>query len=80
MFSEVYKDTEIEPKLTLLTIEELGWWLIDDVMFWCDNFCLITWLVDSRFLLQQFDTGNRWIRVLIDYHPCITSEATNQVC
>ena len=32
------------------------------------------------FLLQQFETGDRYIRTLIDYHPCITSEPTNQVC
>ena len=32
-------------------------WLID---WWC-NVCLLTWWIDSRFLLQQFDIGNRWI-------------------
>ena len=29
------------------------------------------------FLLQQFETGNRWIRTRIEYQPCITSEPTN---
>ena len=24
--------------------------------------------------------GNRWIWTGIDYHPCITSEPTNQMC
>ena len=52
-------------------------WLIDDVTL---SFCLFTWWFDCRFLLQQFETGNRWIRTLIDYHPCITSEPANQVC
>ena len=27
---------------------------------------------DSRFLLQGFEIGNRWIWTRIDYHPCIT--------
>ena len=52
-------------------------WLID----WCDvNICLFTLWFDSRFLLQQFETGNRWTQTRIDYHPCVTSELTNQVC
>ena len=50
-------------------------WLID---CWC-NACLFTWWIDSRFLLQRFDMGNRWIWTRIDYHPCITSEQTDQV-
>ena len=30
--------------------------------WWCDiDFCLFTRWFDSRFLLQQFDMGNRWI-------------------
>ena len=53
-------------------------WLTDDVTL---SFCLFTWWFDSSFsLLQQFETGNRWIRARIDYHPYITSEPTNQVC
>ena len=51
-------------------------WVID---WWC-NVCLFTWWIDTRFLLQRFDIGNRWIWTRIDYHPCITSEPTNQVC
>ena len=51
-------------------------WLID---WWC-NVCLFTWWIDSRFLLQRFWMGNRWIWTRIDYHPCIKSEPTNQVC
>ena len=52
--------------------------LIDDVTL---SFCLFTgWLDSSFFLLQQFETENRWIRTRIDYHPYITSETTNQVC
>ena len=50
-------------------------WLID---WWC-NVCLFTWWIDSMFLLQRFDIGNRWIWTRIDYHPCITSKPTNQV-
>ena len=56
---------------------KLLFWLIDDVtlVFVClhDNLIL-------AFLLQQFETGNWWIRTHINYHPCITSEPTNQVC
>ena len=51
-------------------------WLTD---WWC-NVCLFTWWIDSKFLLQRFDMGNRWIWTRIDYHPCITSKPTNQVC
>ena len=29
-------------------------------------------------LLQLFDMRNRWTRIRIDYHPCITSKPTNQ--
>ena len=48
-------------------------WLID---WWC-NVCLFTWWLDSRFLLQQFDTGNLLIWIRIGYYPYITSKATN---
>ena len=52
-------------------------WLTDDVTL---SFCLFTWWFDSSFsLLQQFEMGNRWIWTRIDYHPCITSEQTDQV-
>ena len=44
------------------------------------NVCLSTWWIYSRFLLQRFDMGNKWIRTRIDYHSCITREPTNQVC
>ena len=50
-------------------------WLVDDGMFTC--------LLDKLFLgflLQRFDMANRWIWTRIDYHPCIKSEPTNQVC
>ena len=53
-------------------------WLTDDVTL---SFFLFTWWFDSWFsLLQQFGTGNRWIQTRIDYHPCIKSKPTNQVC
>ena len=51
-------------------------WLIDR---WC-NVRLFIWWFDSRFLLQKFDMGNRWIWTRINYYPRITSEPTNQVC
>ena len=36
--------------------------------WWCEvNLCFFTWWFDSRFLLQQFDTGNRWTRSCTDY-------------
>ena len=50
-------------------------WLID---CWC-NVCLFTQWFDSRFLLHQFDMGNRWIWTRIDCHSCITNEPINQV-
>ena len=46
---------------------------------WRCNVCLLTWWIDSRFLLQRFDMGNRWMRTRIDYHLCITSKPTNQL-
>ena len=51
-------------------------WVID---WWC-NVCLFTWWINTRFLLERLDIENRWIWTSIDYHPCITSELTNQVC
>ena len=62
-------------RFTTLLNHHLIDWLID---WWC-NVCLFTWWIDSRFLLQRFDMGNWWIWTCIDYHPCITSEPTNQV-
>ena len=50
-------------------------WVVD---WWC-NVCLFAWWTDTRFLLQRFDIGNRWIWARIGYHHCITSEPTNQV-
>ena len=50
-------------------------WLIDDATF--------VYLLDELilpFLLQQFDMGNWWIRIRIDFRPCLISEPTNQVC
>ena len=44
-------------------------WVID---WWC-NVCLFTWWIDTRYLLQRFDIGNRRIWTRIDYHPCITT-------
>ena len=32
------------------------------------------------FLIQKSEKGNRWTQTRINYHPCITSEMTNQVC
>ena len=37
-------------------------WVID---WWC-NICLFTWWIDSRFLLQRFDMGNRWFWTRIE--------------
>ena len=52
-------------------------WLIDDVKL------VFIYLLDDLilgFCYSNLDTGNRWTRARIDYHPCITSESTNQVC
>ena len=37
-------------------------WLMIQILI----FCLLTWWFDPRFLLQQFDTGNRWIWTRIE--------------
>ena len=50
-------------------------WLIDDAMF----VCLLDELI-LGFCYSDFDIGNRWIWTPINYHPCISSEPTNQVC
>ena len=53
-------------------------WLID---WWCDDamfICLLDELI-LGFCYSDFEIGNRWIWTRIDYHPCITSEPTNQV-
>ena len=52
-------------------------WLIDDVKFVL--VCLLDDLI-LGFCYSNLDTGNRWTRARIDYHPCNTSEPTHQVC
>ena len=52
--------------------------LFDWLIMWCDF--LFIWRFDSRFFLQQIDTENRWKQTRINYHCCITSQPTNQVC
>ena len=52
-------------------------WLIDNVKF------LLVCLLDDLILgfhYRNLHTGNRWTRTRLSYHPCITSEPTNQVC
>ena len=59
-----------------------NYYLIDDIwlMMWFNSY-LFHWWLDSKFLLQQFDTGNWWTWTRIDCnHPCITTEPTNKVC
>ena len=52
-------------------------WLIDDVKL--VFICLLDDLI-LGFCCNNLDTGNRWTQTRMDYHPCFTSEATNQVC
>ena len=52
-------------------------WLIDDVKL--VFVCLLKDLMLGLCYSNLF-TGNRWTRARIDYHPCITSEPTNQMC
>ena len=61
-------------KFTTLSITVL---LIDDVKL--DFVCLIDDL-KLDFCYINLETGNGWTRTCIDYHPCITSEPTRQVC
>ena len=56
-------------------IELLFDWLM--MWHWFSFACLLIWF---KVLFQQFDMRNRLARTRIDYHPCITSETTNQVC
>ena len=52
-------------------------WVID---LGC-NVCLLTWWIDTWFLLKRFGIRNRWIWTRIDYcPPCIASQPINQVC
>ena len=46
-------------------------WLIDGFV------CLLVALILG--FVTVFDRRNRWTRTRIDYHPCITSQPTNQV-
>ena len=67
------------PVYNSMRFTTLSYYYLSD--WWCDvAFCLFTCWFDSRFLLQLFETGNRWTRTRSDYHPCITSKQTNQVC
>ena len=61
-------------------IELLFEWSNDNAMFvrLIDDLTLVDDLM-TWFLLQQFNTQNRCIWTHIDYHPRITSEATNFV-
>ena len=62
-----------------LPLYRIAIWMINDVMliFFCLLVDLILGFVTAIWL---FDMRNRWTRTLVDYHPCITSEPTNQVC
>ena len=51
-----------------ITIQVIDWWC---------NVCLLELILG---FVTAFDIGKRWIWTHIDYHPCITSEPTNQVC
>ena len=55
----------------------ITFWLINDVMliFIC---LLIDMILD--FVTAIIHMRNWWTQTRIDYHPCITSELTNQVC
>ena len=56
-------------------IELLFDWLM--LCCWFKFVCLLIWL---GFVTAIWHERNRWTRTRIDYHPCITSEPTNQVC
>ena len=61
----------------ILPSSQITIWLIDDVKFVL--VCLLDDLIPG-FWYSNLDTGNRRIWTRIDYHPCITSKPTNQVC
>ena len=52
---------------------------LDWLMMWQYFLFVYVWN-DLAFLLMEFETRNRWAWSRIDYHPCIISELTNQVC
>ena len=62
-------------RFTTLSNYHLTDWLIDDALF----VCLLDELI-LGFCYIDFETGNRWIWTRINYHLCITSKPTNQVC
>ena len=66
-------------KLLIDEIYHLNQSPIDLLMMWGWFFLFTCWF-DSKFLLQLFDTGNRWNWTCIDYHACVTSEPTKLVC
>ena len=51
-------------------------WLTDDVQL----VLFVYLMIRTRFCYSNLDTGNRWTRIYMDYHPCLTSKLTNQVC
>ena len=51
------------------------WYIYDGMLI---SVCLPDDFLLGFFLLQQFDIGNWLIWTRIDYHPCVTSEPTNQ--
>ena len=56
-------------RITLLLIDDLKFVLISSL----DDLIL-------GFCYRNLDMGDQWTQTRIDYHPCITSEPTNQVC
>ena len=58
---------------TLLNCHLIDWLMMQ---------CLFVHLIELilGFCYSDFDIGNRGIWARIGYHPCITSEPTNQVC
>ena len=46
-----------------------SYWIAISIDWWCNvSFCLFSWWFDSRFLLQYFVIGSRWIWNPNNYH------------
>ena len=78
-FSHFLIATLLFTRLLLDEIIHLIELLFDWLIMWCwlSFVCLLTCFY---VLLQLYDMRNRWTRTCIGYHPCVTSEPTNQVC
>ena len=69
VFTRLLLDHILAPyRITLRLIDDLQFILISSL----DDLILV-------FCYRNLATVNQWTQTSIDYHPCVTSEPTNQV-